>query len=459
MKVGRSARGAAAAASHTGALAGSDAVFDGVFDRFGVHRAVDIEHLLDLGRVFSHPARPKGNRVSIVTLSGGAGVLMTDYAEDLGLDVFTWNEEWQQKMGEVLPSFASCANPIDTTGAIAADQVMLGDALEVCLQNPETDILVVLLGNLEKEEDAICERIIEIASRSDKPVLVTWVGGSGNPVRTLSARGVPAFSEPVRAMRAASALARWSRWQVGAARVVPGHQHADVDLTVLTRAIETGRTYLDEVAAKAMLSSAGVRTVQEREAMSPAEAWAAAQELGVPVVLKLLSDEVAHKTEHNAVRVGLRTEDDIVAAAGEILAVAERLDLTDRRLVLQQMLPSDTELILGMTTDPVFGPVILLGIGGVLTEVVADVQVRPAPVSVVEARTMIDNLRGVSLLRGVRGRVAVDLDDLASTVASFSELCIAAAAQVESIEINPLLVDAAGKPVAVDALVVVKQQS
>ncbi len=457
MKVGRSARGAAAAASHTGALAGSNAVFDGVFDRFGVHRAMDVEHLLDLGLVFSQPARPMGNRVSIVTLSGGAGVLMTDYAEDLGLDVFTWNEEWQQKMAEVLPPFASCANPIDTTGAIAANQAMLTDALEVCLQNPDTDILLVLLGNLEMEEDSICGSIIEIAARTDKPVLVTWVGGSGNPVRKLSANGVPTFSEPIRTMRAASALAKSSRWRAGVDSVVLAHQPVDVDLSVLTQAIEREKTYLDEVASKALLSSAGVRTVKEKEATSPSGALEAAQELGLPVVLKLLSDEIAHKTEHNAVRVDLDTDEDIVTAAEEILAVAKRLNLKDRRLVLQQMLPPTTELILGMTTDPVFGPVILLGIGGVLTEVMADVQVRPSPVTAAEARTMIDSLRGVSLLHGLRGRVAVDQDDLVATVVAFSELCTAAAPQVESIEINPLLIDAAGKPVAVDALVVLKQ--
>ena len=457
MKVGRSTRGAAAAASHTGALAGSDAVFDGVFDRHDVHRATDVEHLLDLGRVFSQVSRPAGNRISIVTLSGGAGVLMTDYAEDLGLDVFTWSEPWQDRMRQVLPPYASFTNPIDTTGAIAADQVMMTDALEVCLENPDTDMLLVLLGNLEMEEGPICERIIEIASRTDKPILVTWVGGSGYPERTLSAHGIPTFSEPVRTMRAASALARWAERSATDAPQTSRPSQPEIDLGVLDEAAARGKSYLDEVAAKSLLTSAGVRAVREVETDSADGAWAAAQDIGLPIVLKLLSDEVAHKTEHNAVRVGLGDEQEIRSAAEEILAVARTLDLTDQRLVVQQMLPSTTELILGMTTDPVFGPVILLGIGGVLTEVVADVQIRPSPVTVSEARGMIDQLRGVALLRGVRGRVAVDEDDLAAMVSAFSELCTAAASTVESIEINPLLVDDRGLAVAVDALVVLKK--
>lgn len=454
MKVGRSARGAQAAASHTGALAGADTVYEGVFERYGVHRATDVEHLLDLGRVFARDARADGNRVSIVTLSGGAGVLMTDYADDLGLDVFTWDEEWQDKMAAVLPPYAAVANPIDTTGAIAADQQILIDALGVCLDNPSSDILLVLLGNLEAEEDSICERIIELAKTTTKPILVTWVGGSGRPAKMLSSAGVPTFSEPVRAMRVAAALARHAR---RSASPIGGRSDDAIapDLRTLAEARGRGAAYLDEVAAKTMLAAHGVRTVNEIAVRSSSEAWNAAQQLGLPVVLKLLSDEVAHKTEHGAVRVGLASEEAVITAAEEVLQVAADLQLFDRRLVLQEMVPTETELILGMTIDPVFGPVVVLGIGGVLTEVVADVAIRPAPVDASEAAEMIESLRGVALLRGVRGRTAVDERELAETVASFSRLA-AASEHAESIEINPLLVDRNGRPVAVDALVVLR---
>lgn len=454
MKVGRSARGAVAAASHTGALAGADNVYDGVFQRYGVHRATDVEHLLDLGRVFAAPERAAGLKVSIVTLSGGAGVLMTDYAEDLGLNVVTWKEEWQQKMADVLPPYSAVANPIDTTGAIAADQQILIDALGVCLDNPDTDILLVLLGNLEVEEDSICDRIIELAANTTKPILVTWVGGSGRPAGMLSSAGVPAFSEPVRAMRAAAALAYDAR-RPTAPRGESGSLPAD-GLDVLNSARSRGASYLDEVAAKQLLTSHGVRAVRELAVRTSAEAASAAHDLGLPVVLKLLSDEVAHKTEHDAVRVGLSTDDAVRMAADEVLQIAAGLALEDRRLVLQEMVSIETELILGMTTDAVFGPVVLLGIGGVLAEVVADVAIRPAPIGPAEATEMIASLQGVELLRGARGRVPANEDALVETVVSFSRLAAAVADHAESIEINPLLIDQAGHPVAVDALFVLR---
>lgn len=454
LKVGRTARGAAAAASHTGALAGSEAVFDGVTRRHGVQRANDVEHLLDLGRVFAGTARPRGNKVSIVTLSGGAGVLMTDYAEDLGLDVFPWDAEWQARMGEILPSFASFTNPIDTTGAIAGDPDMLPNALRVCAANPETDLVMVLLGNMEAEEDRVCAGILEVAASTDKPVLVAWVGGSGRPARILSAAGVPTFGEPVRAMRAAAALVSF----VGHRPVVrPAGEDAGLgaeELAVVRAARAAGRRYLDEVAAKQFLAACGVQGVQEAPAASAEAAVEAADELGYPVVLKLLSDEVAHKSELGGVRLGLTTPDAVRTAADEVLAAAAGHGITGARVVVQQQLDAETELILGMTVDPTFGPVTMIGLGGVLAEVVQDVQVRPAPVTEDEARDMIADLRLVELLRGVRGRRAVDEAALAKTVAAFSRYTCGLDELVESVEINPLLVDASGQPVAVDALVV-----
>ena len=454
LKVGRTPRGAAAAASHTGALAGSEAVFDGVARRHGVQRANDVEHLLDLGRVFAGSSRPKGNKVSIVTISGGAGALMTDYAADLGLDVFPWNAEWREKLSEILPPFASFTNPIDTTGAIAGDPDMLPNALRVSVANPETDLVMVLLGNLEAEEERICAGILDVARMTDKPVLVAWVGGSGRPARILSAAGVPTFGEPVRAMRAAAALV-----SVAASRPVQQAHGEDVgmqsdELAMVQAARDAGRTFLDEVASKQVLAACGIQCVEEMPAASVESAVAAAEELGYPAVLKLLSGEVAHKSEVGGVQLGLMTPEMVRSAAQEVLAAAARHGIADARLVVQQQLESETELILGMTADPAFGPVTMVGLGGVLTEVMQDVQVRPSPVTEEEARDMIADLRLVELLRGVRGRRAVDEAALAKTIAAFSRYTCALHGLVESVEINPLLIDASGQPVAVDALVV-----
>jgi acetate---CoA ligase (ADP-forming) len=456
MKVGRSARGATAAQSHTGALAGQDAVYDGLFEQYGVFRATDVDHLLDLGRVFASGKRPAGPRVSIVTLSGGAGVLMTDAADDVGLEVLRWNDEWAGRMAAVLPDFASVRNPIDTTGVIASDQQVLRDAVDVCLQHPDTDVVMVLLGNMEREENTLCGMLAEAAATSAKPIIVVWVGGSGRPIELLAAHGIPAFPEPVRAVRAVAALVRWSTRSGGGAPLVRGldetrqtsaNRGADADGASALR-------ILDEVAAKKLLHDHGIPTVPEQEAWDPAGAVDAAERIGYPVVVKLLSEEVLHKSDHGLVKVGLPDQESVRLAAEQMLGIAETMGVADRRLVVQALVSSSTELILGMRRDPVFGPVVALGIGGVLTELASDVQVRVPPLTAADVESMVDGLRYRAVLEGARGRTPVDRKALVGIVLRFASLVTEGGADLDSLEINPLLVASDGLPVAVDALAV-----
>lgn len=458
MKVGRSQRGAAAAASHTGALAGSDEVFEGVLRRYGMPRAGDVEQLLDLGRLFVTDKLAAGRRVSIVTLSGGAGVLMSDYAEDLDLDVFEWTQDQQAKMAAILPSFASVSNPIDTTGAIASNQAMLTDALRVCVENPQTDIAVILLGNLEKEEEEICERIIEVAAATSKPVLVAWVGGSGNPRRILTAAGVPTFSEPVRAMRAAAALTTWSAGLAGVDRARTLRTPAEGLTAFLDGEAVKGRSMMDEVESKRILVAAGVPVTQELAASSAAEAVIAAQSLGYPVVVKLLSSDVEHKSDVGGVKLGLTSDEDVRSATEEVLAIATTLGLDEGRVVVQESVRGGAELIMGARNDPSFGPVVMVGAGGVFTEILADVQVRPAPIDVDEAGDMINSLAAVQLLRGARGLPVADERALAQVISDFSVMVADAGDVLESIDVNPLVVRQSGDVVALDAVVRVRSR-
>lgn len=461
MKVGRSERGAAAAQSHTGALAGSDAVYDGLFRQYGVFRADSVDHLLDLGRVLTRRPAPIGPRLAIVTLSGGAGVLMTDVAQDHGLEVPRWDDEWAARMADVLPAFASVRNPIDTTGVIAADQTVLHAAVEMCIEHPETDVVVVLLGNMEREEDAVCHALAEQAASSDTPVVVVWVGGSGRPLQLLGAHGVPVFPEPVRAVRA---IAAWVEWGV---RHAPAAAGAGASASRSTGAPSASSVHstgppvavLDEVAAKALLGAAGVPVVRERQVEDVKGAVEAANELGLPVVVKLLSEEVVHKSDLGFVAVGLTSSQDVGEAAARIVEGAAAAGVADRRLVVQQMIDSSTELILGMNDDPVFGPVVMLGMGGVLAEISPDVQFRLPPLLAEDVRDMVAGLRGAPVLRGARGRPAIDEDALVEAVQSFAALAVKSAGQYSSIDVNPLLIDRDGRPVAVDAVVVRSEQS
>lgn len=460
LKVGRSERGAQAAASHTGALAGSDVVFDGLFQEYGAQRAESVEDLLDLARVLASPRRPQGNNVSIVTLSGGAGVLMTDIAEDLGLTIFPWDEPWQDRLHAVLPQFAATANPIDVTGGIASDLKILDDAVRIALENPDTDQVVVLLGNLEAEEDQICEHLLTRAASSEKPLLVTWVGGSGRPQEILSIGGVPTFSDPARAMRAAAASARWSLTRQRRAlerseTLLP--DGIDKARAMVEQAAVDELTTLNEVLSKKIVAAVGISVVQEAQAFTPEDAATAAEAMGYPVVVKLLSDEVPHKSELGAVRTGIGDKAAAIDAATAIVDIAAAQEVTDRRLVVQQQLANDLEIIVGTSYDETFGTVVLVGIGGVAAEVMPDVQVRLAPVSESEARRMIGALRGVKLLRGVRGRRGVDEDALAATIARLSGLAAELSQSISSIDLNPLLVLEDGQPIAVDALVVLRE--
>jgi len=457
MKVGRSERGAAAAASHTGALAGSDEVLDGVLSRYGAQRAHDVEQLLDLGTIFASGKRANGPRVSIVTLSGGAGVLMTDAAEDFNLDVFPWDAKWRERMGEILPDFASLTNPIDTTGAIASDPTLLTRALQVCVDNPETDVAVVLLGNLEASEDALCHEIQEVAKSTDKPVVVAWVGGSGRPQLILGDAGVPTFADPVRAMRAVAALVNWSE----AERNEDVSPELDVALpnvfvAQLEHARAEGKRILNETASKQLLAHSGLPVTRDEIASTPEMAVAAAEQIGYPVVLKLLSEEVEHKSDIGGVRLGLMDAEQVRAAAEDVFAIASNLGLNNSAVVVQDSISGTTELILGMSIDPSFGPVTVIGMGGIFTEILSDAQIRPAPVSAQEARQMLDSLKGVPLLRGARGRPSVDEDALAKLISGFSVFTSQLIDQISSVDVNPLMIDDNGRPIALDAVVTLR---
>lgn len=459
MKVGRSDKGAEAAASHTGALAGADVVYDGIFDKYGVQRAENVQELLDYSRVFAAGKFPAGNRMTIVTLSGGAGALMSDYADELGIDIFRWNDQWQARIQEFLPDFASTANPIDTTGVIASDLDVLSDSMRVSLENPDTDILMVVLGNMEAEEDLLCERILSIAAETDKPVYVSWVGGSGKPERVLSAAGVPTFRDPQQAMKAAGAVVSW-RQSLGRDVVSRSTEAVTADAPeVIASAVVDGSSFLTEVESKQLLSEFGVPVVDERVVDTAEEAGRVATELGFPVVVKLLTRELAHKTEVGGVRVGISNAQDASEAAQDMLDAAVRLGLGDARIVVQACIDAHGEVIVGMTKDPVFGPSLLLGIGGVFAELIRDVQVRPAPLTNDDAKQMISSLKSLKMLQGFRGKAVADIDALARMLVSFSEAAATLAPHIESIEMNPVLIDGNGLPVAVDALIELPRRS
>lgn len=453
MKVGSSEAGAAAAASHTASLAGADAVYEGVFRQYGVYRARTIDELFDVAYACSTArGSPGGDRLGLVTISGGVGVLMADAAAPLGLDVAPMPEDAQRELKALLP-FAGTRNPVDTTAHILNDMSLFQKNLELVLDRGHYDQLIVFLSTVGLVPALSLELVRQLrhvlARFPGRPVTISTL--SDPQVRKLyEAEGMMVFDDPARAVRAAAALRHFARV---AARAGAGNPAPACP----PDALPVPATAVNEVAAKAVLASAGIPVVRERVAATADAAALGAGEIGYPVVLKIASADIAHKSEIGGVIVGLRDEAEVRAAFATLMQRA-RQHVPQARLdgvVVASMAGQGVETILGVVRDPVFGAVVMFGLGGVFVEAFKDVAFRVAPFGADEARAMIDEVKGRILLTGLRGQPPSDETALAEAIAALSAYAARHAADIESIDINPFVVLPKGQGgLALDALIV-----
>ena len=450
MKVGRSEIGAEAAQSHTAALAGADAVCDAVLRQFGAFRAGSTEELVDIAHIACAGALPAGPKLGIVTISGGVGVLMTDAASDHGLDVAPMPEAAQAALKARLP-FAGVRNPIDFTAQAFNDPALVGDSLNMVLEQGGYDAVAAFLtsvpgsaANAGPVRDAL-----EGVRRAwpDFPLVLSML--VDDPLRLdYEAMGYPVFPDPSNAV---AALAGAGAIRASFDRAAPS------DAPTTAPPLPDGP--LDEYAAKQVLAAAGIPVLAEHLATSPEDAVEAWRSIGRPVAVKLVSPDIQHKTELGGVVLGLNDEAGIRAAFDAILSRARAHDPAARLtgvLVAPMEGGADcVEVLLGVQRDPVFGPVVVLGLGGVLVELLGDVTFRRAPIDAAEARAMIGELRGAALLDGLRGRPPADKDALVKALVALSQLAAARGDEIESIDINPFLLRPQGQgAVALDALIV-----
>ncbi|WP_108485504.1 acetate--CoA ligase family protein [Oceaniglobus ichthyenteri] len=454
-KVGRTASGARAAASHTGSLAGEHRVFEGISNQFGVCRARNEEQMLDLVDMFSTTPVPRGRRVAIITQSGGAGVLMTDRAADLGLEVPDLAPTTKARLAEVLPSFAALGNPVDVTAQFISDPSMLKESVKAVLADPNIDIAAIWLQLMDGFVEPLTQIFRELLAETEKPFVVAWVAAPEHGLKALRDLGICTLrgGEPV--IDAIDALCTWGtardRWAADAparaARVLPDP------------GLSGGRGQLGSDIAGACLEAAGVPLARARLAKDAEAAVTAADTLGYPVALKIESPDIAHKTELDGVEIGLADADAVRAAGNRILARARELAPNARLsgLLVQEMKSGTVDLVVGLRNDPVFGMVVMVGLGGILVEVLEDVAFRKAPVTEAEADEMLSRLRGAAILDGVRGKPGVDRAMVSRFIARVSEFGAANAAHLEELDLNPVL---AGPEeiVAVDWLLVEKQE-
>ena len=450
-KVGRTGAGARAAASHTGALAGSDAVFDGVIRGRGVTRARNEEHLLDILEVLAAGRLPRGGGIGILTQSGGAGVLMADRAEETGLRVTELASSTRESLSRVIPAFGTTGNPVDVTGQFVADPALLRESMRMLMADPGVDVGIVWLQLMTAHADRLVDLFKDINSLVDKPWVVCWVAAPPGALRALREAGIPVLRGAEPAVDAVAALVRYAddrrHWQADAAA------RAALPRPRLQLPAQSGP--VSSLEGRALLEACGVQVAAARLAASADDAVAAAAALGYPVALKIESPDILHKTEAQGVALNLRDAASVRAAYDRLIAGvrASRADARISGVLVQAMVQGTVELVIGLHHNAEFGPVVMVGLGGVLVEVMRDVVFRAAPVTEAEALRMLDELKARAVLDGVRGAAAVDRQAVARMVSAVSCLGAAAGPRLRELDLNPVLAGPEGAT-AVDWMMV-----
>jgi acetyltransferase len=463
VKVGRHEAGSRAVQSHTGALVGSDAVFDALVRRAGVVRVNTILQLFASARALSTHIQPSGNRLAIVTNGGGPGVMATDLAVEMGVRMAELSPATIEALDAVLPANWSRANPLDIIGDATAERYRA--AVGAALADEHVDgVLVMLTPQAMTRPTEVADAVVEVAKASHKPVLTCWMGEAQvhEGRRRFKQAGIPYFTTPEPAVEVFSFLSAFYENQRQLMQT-PGplsHQ-AEPDVEgarlIIESALAHGRHLLNEVESKALLSSFRIPIAQTHIARSPMEAMLMAQQMGFPVAMKINSPDITHKSDVNGVRLGLSSGQAVRSAYGEMLADIQRLrpDATLDGIVIEPMVvrPHAREVLLGMTSDPVLGPVIVFGAGGVDVEAFQDRAVTLPPLNRYLARDLIRRTRAATLLGPFRNRPPADMNALENVLLRLSEM-VCELPWLAELDINPLLVDEHGA-LALDARIVI----
>ncbi len=458
IKSGRTSAGAQAAASHTGSLSGTEGVYNAIFQQAGIIRVESIDELFDFATAFAYKNEselgklrrkvPSGNRVAIVTNAGGPGIVATDMTMFSGLELAQFKDETIETLASHLPSTANLKNPVDVIGDATMERYE--NALGAVIRDEGVDgALVILTPQSMTDVLGTAEAIARIARKSFKPILCCFMGviDVSAGVKYLQDHGIPVYKFPENAAKAFGALYRYSNWL--------NRQHlAQYQLTfdrkraarIIKDCIARGKTRLGELDGIGILESYGFKVLPTRLAQTADDAAAIAAEMGLPVVMKIVSEQILHKSDAGGVMVGLQTVEEVKQAFDAIVSRgrAYKADAVIEGVLVQKMAAKGTEVILGLNRYPVFGPLLMFGIGGIFVEVFQDVTFRLAPIGRNEARRMVRQIKGYKLLQGFRGRPKGDIETIEKCLVGLSNMAINHPEIVE-LDINPLLVHSEGQ--------------
>jgi acetyltransferase len=454
LKAGTTQAGGKAASSHTGSLAGADIAYGAAFRRAGVIRADHFEALFDFATALSMQPLPKGDRVAIITNAGGPGIMAADAVENMGMRVQSLSESTSTALKAKLPAAASVGNPIDVLGDADPERYAL--ALKAALDDDTVDAVVVILTPQAMSKPLETARAMINALRGDKPVLAAFMGGHDvMPAREeLVAASLPDYPSPERAVAALEAMHAYATWRNRPPRVVTRFSvnRRRVE-RILSRQHRIGRIQVNEVDAKEIMEAYGFNVQPGQLARTDEEAVAVAERIGYPVAMKIVSPDIVHKSDMGGVRLGLGDAGEVRDAYDlMMLRLARRAPEADLvGVYVEKMCKPGREVILGMTRDPQFGPMLMFGLGGIFVEVMKDVSFYLAPITKDEALQMLRQTRSFALLEGARGQAPVDLDAVATALQRISQLATDFP-EITEMDINPFIVGEVGRaPVVADA--------
>ncbi len=467
LKSGVSAHGAAAAASHTGSLAGAAKVYGSAFKQAGVIQATDLDNLFDRTLGLSSQPPMKGDNLLVLTNGGGVGVLATDAAERYGVPLKFAPEDVQAEMKKHMPEFGSAKNPVDMTGMAGNDWYY--ETVKFAISNKWTDGLVILycetsITNPPEIAESI-KRAIDDSKVKNKPVTVSFVGGekSDKAIAWLNQNGIPAFFAPDVAVNVIAALREYAilQEQKNHVSTKPNEKAMKAALAIIDKARKDGRTSLTEIEAKGVFEAYGMPTTKIGLAKTEEESIAIAKKIGYPIVMKIVSPDILHKSDAGGVKVNIKDEAGAREAFNTIMknAKAYKADADIHGIAVQEMAPWGTEVILGSVNDPTFGPTIMFGLGGIFVEVLKDVTFRVSPVTTTEAEDMIGEIKGAKILAGARGEAPRDRKALADTVVKYSSMILDLKDEIAESDANPVLVYPEGEGLKVaDARIILKNK-
>jgi acetyltransferase len=463
LKSGRTSSGSKAASSHTGALSGSDKIYDAALAQSGVVRVKTIDELYDLLEVFANMPLPKGEGLAIVTNAGGHGVMAADACSDYGLTLASFEKSTIDKLKGYLPEAANVYNPVDVLGDATAARYEF--ALKTVMEDPNVSCVAVLLAPLDTVDiKAVAEHLASFSGKVSMPVVGAFVGGSKTSVgiELMREAKVPCYDSPDRAIRALGAMVHYKRMREASSDIVPvvieGNRERVKEVIEAVRG--SGRTSLSESEGKEILRAYGVSIPIEITAKTPEDAAQAAAKIGFPVVMKIDSPDIAHKSDVGGVMVGVNSE-SAVRQSFELMMSKVRSRVPGAHLngiTICQMVKGK-EVLMGMTRDEQFGPVITFGLGGVFVEIMKDVSQRIAPLTKHDVDTMVRSIRSYPILTGARGGKAADIESLKDTIFRIAQIALDFP-EISELEVNPVMVGDEGKGTyAVDALVVLRREN